>query len=213
MIFLNRIWLDGIQLNNSIFIDQDPTIFAHVLNLLRCENYIVPSNCIDNVSIMADYFGIRMKQASELIIIDCGGTIFKTDKSTLVQIDFFKSARWNSSSNSIFIDQDPTIFVHVLNLLRCEDYIVPSNCIDNVSIMADYFGIKMKLPIEKKLRLDIIEYKYNSTRNSGSYEFHIGLNDCHSILDINLVLLDGDIKSINMICPLVIIIGESMIMN
>ena len=36
---------------------------------------------------------------SELIIIDCGGTIFKTSKSTLVANDFFKSylARWNSA--------------------------------------------------------------------------------------------------------------------
>lgn len=81
-----------------------------------------------------------------MIEIDCGGHIFKTTQPTLNKSTYFKSVldRWNENSNDnskpIFVDCDPGVFGHFLNLLRFAEYKIPSADEHNVSIICEYFG-------------------------------------------------------------------------
>lgn len=89
-------------------------------------------------------FQMSITQDRNLIILDVGGKIMKTYKSTLDKVDFFKNymARWTGTPDTIFLDLDPDIFIHILNKLRDIKYDLPDN--QSVVKMCNYFGIKLE---------------------------------------------------------------------
>ena len=131
--------------------------------------------------------------SDHIIIIDCAGTPFKTSVSTLGKVKYFESYldRWNQNSDPIFVDEDPEIFKHFLNLSRNPHYVIPDNLSENVEILADYYGLAIE-PVtipDKKLQLHVQEFrhKYYSINHK---EFNFELGPIQSILDIRLVELN-----------------------
>jgi hypothetical protein len=87
-----------------------------------------------------------MDTIDELIDLNVGGVLMKTYKSTLMKSTYFRSyfERWTDDKidkKETFVDFDPNIFAHVLNILRNPNYIVPNEHIVNVNIMLEYYGI------------------------------------------------------------------------
>jgi len=161
-VFKSLMEIDNNQ--NYIFIDQDPNTFRHFLNFLRFPNYFIPNDLIENVMILADYYGLDIE--TEMIIINCAGTVFKTTRSILSKIKFFESHIDNWKKNPqkhIHIDQDPEIFKHILNFLRFPNYIIPNNFIENVINLAEYYGLKIISDREqnKRLYIDTVTYRFN----------------------------------------------------
>ena len=80
-----------------------------------------------------------MNNASDIITIDVGGTLFKTTRTTLKQSPVFRSMfeRWNgetvdrkvdTGTNNLFmpfVDRDGDAFKHVLSYLRDSQYGFP----------------------------------------------------------------------------------------
>ena len=130
--------------------------------------------------------------SSSTILLDVGGHCMKTHKSTLEKLDFFKSylARWNGSEKELFIDYDPTLFIHLLNKLRDDNYVMPDN--ENITQMLDYFGY---VAVESVVINEPINNIYEIHSNSGykiSYE-----------LSNEKIILFG-LLSINEICKIII---------
>lgn len=128
------------------------------------------------------------------LVIDCGGTIFKTNISTLCKAPFFESYinRWlENNSETIFVDQDPELFRHFLNLLRNPGYIIPDIHVENVTHIADYYGLVIEPiiepVIEKKLKL-CLNKSYISNGGSRYHDFNIDFHKYNSILDIYFIL-------------------------
>lgn len=115
------------------------------------------------------------------IIINVGGQQMQTYKSTLEKLEYFKSmfARWdNTSSNEVFIDYDPALFIHLLNKLRNDAYELPNS--QNVVSMCNFFGYPIEVveeAIEKQIEKPVngfIRYLYTSDYSSDSYYIRDG---------------------------------------
>src|SRR5579885_808933 len=89
---------------------------------------------------------------TEIIKLNVNGTPFQTQKSTLIQFEFFKSLfeRWSSdSSNEIFVDTDPELFKHLLNLIKIPEYEIPKSLKNNVLNLANYYGLNCAINLNK----------------------------------------------------------------
>lgn len=77
-----------------------------------------------------------------IIILDVGGSLFKTTKETLCKSAYFEtllSENWEgSNSEPIFIDQSPKLFKHVLCFLRDPKYRYPTK----YQYLLDFYLIK-----------------------------------------------------------------------
>ncbi len=161
--------------SKPLFVDCDPELFRHFLNLLRDPNYTIPSDMLSNISSMADYFGLEIKLESDpYITIDCAGTIFKTTKSTLDKIPLLDIPE----SGDIFIDYDPKIFGHFLNLLRDSDYNIPNDMLKNVYSIAKKYEFDYHIS-ELYTYYDTTQY-YNHTK-----KFPCGIKILDIIFRIN----------------------------
>ncbi len=127
---------------------------------------------------------------AEIVVIDCGGTTFKTYASTISVSPFFESylKRWrNKETGSIFVDADPDLFKHFLNLLRNADYKVPSSLEENVISLCRFFGMdvpELKKDADPKLYLHhITSYCTHNHYFGGGFIFNQEIR-CSSILDI-----------------------------
>lgn len=102
---------------------------------------------------------------NSIIILNVGGKKVQTLKSTLTQLPFFDSylSRW-SKEDEIFIDQDFEVFIHLLNKLRNQSYIVP-DC-ENINVLFDYFGCSLYrkdlVTTNKKTNVPLIKEIYAS---------------------------------------------------
>ena len=106
------------------------------------------------------------------IVLNVGGTHFTTFKSTLIKAEYFKSLieRW-MVNEELFLDEDPELFKHVLNILRNPNYIIPEKLKHNVNNLLVYFGVPMEfidagmvLTPEKhddKTFIDVINHSIN----------------------------------------------------
>jgi len=81
------------------------------------------------------------------VLLDVGGTIFKTDRTTLQKSPFFDnpeffSEAWQQTQDPkpspIFVDCEPEGFRHVLEHLRCENYLVPVK----YRYLCEHFGLR-----------------------------------------------------------------------
>lgn len=85
---------------------------------------------------------------NDIVWLDVGGTIFKTTKATLNSAPYFESMNnfqdltMTTSDNPIFIDRDPELFRHVLNLLRDPDYKYPESYFSELT----FYGIHSRIP-------------------------------------------------------------------
>jgi hypothetical protein len=70
------------------------------------------------------------------IVLNVGGTMFETMKDTLLKSAYFE-AFFRFENNDYFIDRDPEMFRHVLNLLRDPDYNFPKEYISEL----DFYGV------------------------------------------------------------------------
>lgn len=115
------------ETKEKIFVDCDPYIFNHFLNILRFPGYKIPLGDEPNLNIVCEYFGYI--RTTDFVIIDCSGTLFEIEKSKM-----------GGNSHSIFfVDEDPDIFRHVLNLLRNNDYYVPDPYVQNVYLLMEKY--------------------------------------------------------------------------
>ena len=81
-----------------------------------------------------------MDNNTDLVKWNVGGTHFTTSRSTLDRSLFLSTLvdKYKPNDSSIFLDNDPVIFRHVLNVLRFgPDYNFP----DRYLFALDYFGI------------------------------------------------------------------------
>jgi hypothetical protein len=133
-----------------------------------------------------------MNATDELIYLDVSGVPMKTYKSTLMNSIYFKSYfdRWSedkTDKKEIFIDFDPKIFVHVLNILRNHTYIVPNKHIVNVNIMLEYYGIEKIKEIKEITKINK-KIKLCKSICNGSLSYYFLLQKCHKIEDFNYVI-------------------------
>ncbi len=71
---------------------------------------------------------INVSKMSDIVLLDVGGTIFKTTRSTLSHSAYFTSLfeRWQYKPDEpYFIDRDDEGFKHVLRYLRDNNYDIP----------------------------------------------------------------------------------------
>ncbi len=81
-----------------------------------------------------------LKSKLKIVILDVGGTLFKTTETTLKFSEYFRSSlKWKGTNNEeiIFIDRSPYIFKHVLSILRDPSYKYPMEYISEL----DFYGI------------------------------------------------------------------------
>lgn len=84
------------------------------------------------------------------IILDIGGTKFKTTDVTLENSDFFKmlyvkdSRFERENDGSFFIDRDPTHFRHILNYLRDERMVPQLDPSNRIELLAEarFYGVQ-----------------------------------------------------------------------
>ncbi|KAI9564726.1 hypothetical protein GHT06_008467 [Daphnia sinensis] len=110
-------------------------------------------------------------QFGEIINLNVGGTRFSTSRQTLTWIPdtFFTSllsGRINTlvdDQGSIFVDRDPTLFMHVLNYLRTKEIHLPEteNGMKGLVHEAEFYGIT---PLTQQLKL-VQELEHSSCGN------------------------------------------------
>jgi len=85
---------------------------------------------------------------ADKVSLDIEGKSITISKSILQQFTYFESIieRWHFKSEPIFIDCDHKLFRHLLNIVRIPDYTVPITELDNITKLADYYGLKIKIP-------------------------------------------------------------------
>lgn len=89
------------------------------------------------------------------ITLNVGGKTIMVDKSTIEQLDYFKSKleRWSTEGSSnqsdIFVDCDPKLFRHVLNFITIPNCRVPDKYVYNVQMLLDFYSPK-KFTIKTK---------------------------------------------------------------
>ena len=81
------------------------------------------------------------KQNKHIIKLNVRGRQIQTLKDTLMNLNYFKNyfERWDNSEE-IFIDCDPKIFNHLLNLISLPKYEIPINKKTNVEHLMDYYN-------------------------------------------------------------------------
>ena len=105
-----------------------------------------------------------------LIKLNVGGTIFTTTKSIICQSKYFQTLLNKFSINkleddSLFIDDDPNLFIHILNKLRHPGYIYPENLAENLAILSEYYQIvNININNQNNNNIQIMEniFKINS---------------------------------------------------
>ena len=135
---------------------------------------------------------------NKTIILDVGGQKMKTFKSTLELSPYFKSQfeRWNlDTTNELFIDQDPNIFIHFLNFLRNTNYRIPEKLEENVNVLMEYYGF----PVEK-VEKRVVSIRHPLLRNPENIELSLStIKDVtifirgYLLAYITIVKTDGDI--------------------
>lgn len=87
-----------------------------------------------------------------IVILDIGGTTFKTTTSTLINSPFFENflkRRWRPDNNVLFIDKDPKIFYYVLEYMRgdLEMSSLKRSLHDRVAKQLDFFMLDYEEPV------------------------------------------------------------------
>lgn len=121
----------------------------------------------------------------EIIKINVGGQYFTTYKSTLLNSDYFKSyfERWEKDKH--FLDLDPNIFQHVLNILRDPNYEIPKKYYNNVVTMAEYLCLPLPQESINDEEIDKNIYYENSKIVVIPFQWHnIKLYNCKKIHDL-----------------------------
>jgi hypothetical protein len=85
---------------------------------------------------------------AEKISLNIEGKSLIVSKSVLEHFTYFESVleRWHSNGEPIFIDCDHKLFRHLLNIARIPNYNIPATELDNIMILADYYGLKINIP-------------------------------------------------------------------
>lgn len=140
--------------------------------------------------------------SGERIYLDVGGQIFETLKDKLIQCSYFEALfsfnekSCNNNNNftkekPYFIDRDPKIFRHILNLLRNPSYNFPqkSQYLDEL----DYYGMKFKInenleENKNDLLFDFVKHK--DDHQTSEFLINVGL-----IKDFYIILSENDFKS------------------
>lgn len=113
-----------------------------------------------------------------IITLDVGGKKFRTYKSNLLKSEYFKSKleRWNNdNSNVLFVDEDPEIFVHVLNFLRNSTYSYQGDNTENIKRSLGFYGIDVVADNQ-----DDEQHKSNQIENmtyilqDQQYDYYVG---------------------------------------
>ena len=107
-----------------------------------------------------------------MIKLNVGGQIMITRESTLKKssvlkmlIERNKNSMNDKCNGSIFLDEDPKLFIHVLNKLRHPNYIFPEKLIDNIENLLDFYDIPLlKNNTKNKLKfcVDVYDTTYRS---------------------------------------------------
>lgn len=121
---------------NPIFIDEDPIIFQHILNYLRNSKYPFPNKYY---YILDHYSIFYAKQSKNIIKLNVTGTPFEISYIMINECDGLKKMIDDSYDglNSIFIDEDPIIFNHILNFIRDPMYDFPATYYYRISLYLD----------------------------------------------------------------------------
>ena len=108
----------------------------------------------------------NLSQKSNIITIDVGGKIFRTNKDILIENSgYFErlfSEDWDKEGNNIlFLDIDPIGFKYTLSIIRNQDFHVPDMyTYKNVLKVADYLDVKLILDDTRPVEDIIDNYKY-----------------------------------------------------
>ncbi|GAM17352.1 hypothetical protein SAMD00019534_005270, partial [Acytostelium subglobosum LB1] len=118
---------------------------------------------------------------SSIVILDVGGTVFKTEIKTLRSVKgsyfdlmFSKSYKpkiMDGTTNTYFIDRDGTHFMYILNHLRGNKLVVPNDLINCVEEEMRFYSIKPTAPEsimitsnQQRIVLDWCNNKYSKMK-------------------------------------------------
>lgn len=108
-------------------------------------------------------------QNQEIIHLNVSGHKMEISKSTLIQMDFFKSyLTWNSNGRnekSLFDDFDPYLFLKLLNKIR-----LPELEIDSATLLAaKYFGLPISSTQSNPKKSVFVMHQVTLTRDNSFY--------------------------------------------
>jgi len=173
--------LEPARLNQAgqYVIDCDPDIFSVLLNWLRYNKVLLPTNMsADSVAVVAEYFGLTslVKALSppepqhrpafpDIVPLDVRGRKMNINRSFLTRYPnsylaemFSVNSRYTptklSSDDSFSIDADPECFSVIINFLQYDRVILPhigGPTIHDVRFVANQFGLgnEISLALEK----------------------------------------------------------------
>ena len=131
---------------------------------------------------------------TDLIRLNAGGEIFVTNRSTVNGSPVLSMiVERNQTKPEIFIDEDPKIFRHVLNMLRNANYVVPKKYKQNVDHMLDCFGMPIKFIEIETPKLVHTDIKFFGTKNDCSVVERM------TTMDVTSLLLNHEIISLDFI--------------
>lgn len=92
----------------------------------------------------------EISKPSNLVKLNVRGYHMEVSYQILEKMSYFASYldRWNNDSKEIFIECDPILFSHVINIFTISGYTVPSEHIDNIRNLLNYFGPSIQIPDE-----------------------------------------------------------------
>ena len=107
--------------------------------------------------------------------------------------------------NNIFVDTDPTLFLHLLNCARIPGYVIPQSFVDNVAKLAVYFGFKLPIKQSQSKRVLVLKglFQINKEGVILSHVVHVTFriicddSSTHYPFYINYVNGDETIKIVN----------------
>lgn len=124
---------------------------------------------------------------TEIIKLNIGGKIIQTKKSTLCQSKFFNTLLNDYDiSDEVFIDDDPDLFIHLLNKLRNAKYKFPNDLTKNLTTMANFYQIPI-ISTEQKIKTYERYFKRSPFQTNGTkYHLDINFGRCIKMGTINM---------------------------
>lgn len=118
---------------------------------------------------------------NKIIHLNIGGREFKTYKSTLDKLEYFKIyfERWDHKKETYFFDFDPDSFKHVLNIIRCPKYAVPKEDFINVKNLLELLNPTMDIQILSPMRVMIMKKAF-------CQQYYVDLDTSHTIIGLKV---------------------------
>ncbi len=137
-----------------------------------------------------------------IVLLNVGGTIFQTRKTTLLQSEYFKillddekfGDGCKNNDGSYFIDEDPELFKHLLNKLRHPDYEFPNLLNPGLNKLASFYMIPSVKNLSDQPKKIVMGKKSFTIINSDDFKsyvpYSVGIDKGHTVTFDGITIID-----------------------